>query len=65
MAVCMIMIATLLGVYSDQMVQQPGHFYPGAFVNVKVYISNGSATFCVLVLLCLFVACFALSWYVF
>ncbi|ORZ03758.1 sugar transporter [Syncephalastrum racemosum] len=62
MAVCMIMIATVLGVYSDQMVQHPGHFYPGAYVNVTVNISNDSATFGVLALLCLFVACFALSW---
>lgn len=66
MAICMMIIATVLGVYSDKTEQAVGsRMYPGAAMDVSVYITDDVATFAILLLLCLFIACFALSWQVY
>lgn len=62
MAICMFTIATVLGIYSDKSKQAEAHIYPGSIIDVTVYINDTRATYCILALLCLFVACFALSW---
>ncbi|KAI9271483.1 general substrate transporter [Phascolomyces articulosus] len=50
MAICMVATATVLGVYSEKNGSE------------SVYIKNVIATYSILTLLCLFIACFALSW---
>lgn len=62
MAICLFTIATVLGIYSDKSKQTEAHIYPGSIIDVTVYINDTRATYCILALLCMFVACFALSW---
>ncbi|KAI9491127.1 general substrate transporter [Zychaea mexicana] len=50
MAICMITTATVLGAYSDKNGTE------------NVFINNKAATYSILTVLCLFIACFALSW---
>ncbi|KAG2221998.1 hypothetical protein INT45_006698 [Circinella minor] len=50
MAICMITTAGVLAVYSVENGPEP------------VYINNNIATYSILVILCLFITCFALSW---
>ncbi|ORZ15632.1 major facilitator superfamily domain-containing protein [Absidia repens] len=62
MSVCMAVIATILGIYNDHTVASNRPLYPGSSLEVSVYIANENATLCILVVLCLFLMCFALSW---
>ena len=50
MAICMVTTAGVLAAYSVQNESEP------------VYINNNIATYSILVILCLFITCFALSW---
>ncbi|KAI8330445.1 major facilitator superfamily domain-containing protein [Chlamydoabsidia padenii] len=62
MALCMAVIATILGINNDHTEPSSRPLYPGSTLEVSVYLVNDMATLCILVGLCLFLICFALSW---
>lgn len=62
MAACMIAITVVSALYDEQLKQ--GIMMKGTFDQVTTSINNGSASYAILALLCLFIAMFAASWYV-
>ncbi|ORX53102.1 hypothetical protein DM01DRAFT_1407876 [Hesseltinella vesiculosa] len=56
MCVCMVSISIILAVYSDSRNEA------SRSSEMMMYVSNPQATMAVLVLLCLFLACFAMTW---
>lgn len=62
MAVCMIIIAAVQGSYSEHLESNPKQIFPGSVVPITISINDETASYVVLVFLCLFLACFALSW---
>ncbi|CAO3619592.1 unnamed protein product [Mucor hiemalis] len=60
MAACMIAITVVSALYDEQLKQ--GIMMKGTFDQVTTSINNGSASYAILALLCLFIAMFAASW---
>ncbi|KAI8084766.1 major facilitator superfamily domain-containing protein [Halteromyces radiatus] len=62
MSLVMAVIALVLGIHSDHTESNNQPLYPGSVVDVAMIQTNEQATLSVLVLLCLFLSCFAMSW---
>ncbi|KAI8971809.1 sugar transporter [Mycotypha africana] len=62
MASCMIIIAALQGAFSTKVYDYKPHVLPGTIFPFATSMTNDTAAFIILVFLCLFLGCFALSW---
>lgn len=65
MAACMVAVAALMGAFSTQSTPPQIIVNPSSsFDDISVYMRSDAATYAIMVLLCLFVAVYALSWWV-
>ncbi|KAL1934776.1 hypothetical protein VTP01DRAFT_6958 [Rhizomucor pusillus] len=63
MAACMVAVAALMGAFSTQSTPPQIIVNPSSsFDDISVYMRSDAATYAIMVLLCLFVAVYALSW---
>lgn len=59
MCICMVVITIVSAVYDEQLSASDAY---GSLDQVNSIISNHTASYAILVLLCVFIAFFALSW---
>ncbi|KAI9486903.1 MAG: general substrate transporter [Benjaminiella poitrasii] len=62
MATCMSVIAIIQGIFFEHIPSGAAHAFKGSSFPIAVYTRDGHASFAMLVILCLYLACFALSW---
>lgn len=63
MCIFLVFIAIVQGIYHKEThIISDQRLYPGSIMEVSIFITNNNATLCILIGLCIFLICFALSW---